>query len=432
MSTVAMPIIMIVIIIIALLTKKVPVPFILAIVPILFAVILGFSINEISDFAIESINKTMKSVGYMLLFGLLYFTLLTETGMFDILVEKIMKLTGNKVNVFMVMIMTTVISAIGNLTASIVTAYLIVFPIMLPLYKRINFDRKHAMIIAQTAAVAMAFIPWGIGISTSAVFADVDSVELSRQVIPISICVIPVIIIQWLYFAHKHNTQNRQTENHNVGQESFDVRSNKNRRENLFWFNLLVFIVAVALLAIFKMPAYMVFLMTSLITILTNFYKPTLYRPIFEKSGKTFYNTLLMLVGISIFVGIFGSTGMLNELSDCIVTIFPQPLLRYMHLILLAICVIIIRFIPYQLYTALYPVLVSVGASFGLSPIVVIAPFVTNLAFGTGSSSLTPTTLVGTTLFEIDVDDYVKEAMKVQTVSNILVIIIGMLVGVLR
>ncbi len=427
-----MPIIMIVIIIIALLTKKVPVPFILAIVPILFAVILGFSINEISDFAIESINKTMKSVGYMLLFGLLYFTLLTETGMFDILVEKIMKLTGNKVNVFMVMIMTTVISAIGNLTASIVTAYLIVFPIMLPLYKRINFDRKHAMIIAQTAAVAMAFIPWGIGISTSAVFADVDSVELSRQVIPISICVIPVIIIQWLYFAHKHNTQNRQTENHNVGQESFDVRSNKNRRENLFWFNLLVFIVAVALLAIFKMPAYMVFLMTSLITILTNFYKPTLYRPIFEKSGKTFYNTLLMLVGISIFVGIFGSTGMLNELSDCIVTIFPQPLLRYMHLILLAICVIIIRFIPYQLYTALYPVLVSVGASFGLSPIVVIAPFVTNLAFGTGSSSLTPTTLVGTTLLEIDVDDYVKEAMKVQTVSNILVIIIGMLVGVIR
>lgn len=432
MNTIVMAMLMIVIIIIAVLTKKVPVQFVLAIVPIIFAMMLGFSITEVSDFAIESINNTMESVGYMLLFGLLYFTLLTETGMFDILVEKIMKLTGNKVNVFMVMIMTTVISAIGNLTASIVTAYLIVFPIMLPLYKRINFNRKDAMIIAQTAAVAMAFVPWGIGIATSAVFAEVDAVELSRQVIPISICVIPVIILQWLYFARKHKSQNGQDGVREIVQEDSEVRVNENRRENLFWFNLLVFIGAIVLLAIFKIPAYMVFLLTSIITTLTNFYKPNQHRPIFEKSGKTFYNTLLMLVGISIFVGIFRSTGMLNGLSEYIVTIFPQALLRYMHLILLAICVIIIRFIPYQLYTALYPVLVSVGASFGLSPVVVIAPFVTNLAFGTGSSSLTPTTLVGTTLLGIDVDEYVKEAMKVQTVSNVLVIVIGMLVGVIK
>lgn len=145
-----------------------------------------------------------------------------------------------------------------------------------------------------------------------------------------------------------------------------------------------------------------------------------------------FFNTLQVLVGISIFVGIFQGTGMTAALAKLIVNIFPTFLSRYMHLILLAVAVIVARFIPYQLYNSLYPVFISVGASFGLSGLQIIAPFVCNMAFATGTTPLCSSTIAGTTLLDIDVDEYVKLAMPVQTVSNILVIVIGLIFGAIK
>lgn len=436
MTPTIMAFIMLASIIACIFYKKIPMQFVLAIVPIVCAMILGFNITEVSDMVINSINNTMRSVGYMLLFGLMYFTLLSETGMFEIVVKNIMKLTKGKINVYIVMILTTVVAAIGMLTASPVSAYLIVFPVMLSLYNKTKFDKKAAMIIAQTSIAAMSFLPWSTGIATSAVFAEVDPLELSKQVVPITLCFIPVIVGQWIFFAIRHKKQMsllpiQESSKEEVAVEE-GVSNNPNLRPHLFWVNFIIFILAVFALAYFKLPAYLVFIVTSFLTTMINYPNPRQHRPLWEKSGKTYYNTLVMLVGISVFVGVFNGTGMIDAISNVIVSIFPEFLARYMHIILLALCVVIIRFIPYQLYNSFYPLLISVGASFGLTGIVIIAPFVTNLAFGTGSSPMTPTTHVGISLLGIDMDEFCNLSVKVQTVSNIAVIIIGLLLGVIK
>ncbi|MFT8349447.1 SLC13 family permease [Clostridium saccharoperbutylacetonicum] len=436
MTPTIMAIVMLCIIIVFIFIKKIPIQFVLAVVPIICALLLGVKLTDLSNAMIEQTNNTMKSVGYMLLFGLMYFTLLSETGMFNVIVQGIMKLTRGKFNVYTLMIMTTVVAAIGMATATPVSCYLIVFPVMLSLYKRFNFDRKAAMIIVQTTVAAMSFLPWGIGIANSAVFAKVDPLQLSQRVIPISLCFIPVIILQWIYFGMRHKKLvgafvevESDTEN-TIESDKNNVKSNE--RPQFFWINLIVFIGSVVALSYFLIPSYIVFIFATLITTLINYPKPKDYKAIWEKSGHTFYNTLLMLVGISIFVGIFNSTGMVKGISQLIVWIFPGFLARYMHLILLAVCVIVIRFVPYQLYNSLYPLLISIGASFGLDGLIIIAPFVTNLAFATGSSALTPTTHVGASLLEMDVEEYCKLAVPVQTISNILVILIGFVFGVIR
>lgn len=437
MTPTIMAILMLAIIIGFVFYKKVPMQFVLSVVPIIFALLLGNDLAKVSTMIIDSINNTMKSVGYMLLFGLMYFTLLSETGMFDIIVNGFIKLTRGKVNVYIVMIMTTIVAAIGMLTANVASAYLVVFPVMLSLYHRLKFDKKAAMIIAQTAISAMCFVPWGIGVANSAVFAKVDPMQLAKQVIPISLCFIPVIILQWIYFGMRHKKQVGSLAEIAADEAASAVQAqekkvNPNARPQFFWINLIVFVCALSALSYFKVPAFMVFIFAALITTLVNYPNPKQYQPIWAKSGGAFYNNLLMLVGISIFVGVFNGTGMIKALSTLVVAIFPGFLARYMHIILLALCVIIIRFIPYQIYNSLYPLLISVGASFGLSGIVIIAPFVPNLGFATGSSPLTPGTHVGTSLLGIDVDEYSKLAVPIQTVSNILIIIIGLIFGVIQ
>lgn len=58
-----------------------------------------------------------------------------------------------------------------------------------------------------------------------------------------------------------------------------------------------------------------------------------------------------------------------------------------------------------------------------------LAPFVCNMTLATGSSPFTAATHVGVGLLELDVDDYCKKAVPVQSICNILVILIAIAVG---
>jgi len=88
MSPTTMAFIMIIIVIAAILWNKVPMNFIMYLVPLICALVMGYSIPEVSGVILDQISNVMKSAGYMLMFGLIFFTMLSETGMFDIIIGK--------------------------------------------------------------------------------------------------------------------------------------------------------------------------------------------------------------------------------------------------------------------------------------------------------------------------------------------------------
>lgn len=427
-------IIILLLIIAAVLYKKIPIQFILIFLPVIGALCLGQNINKINAMALAFMSQTMQTVGFMMLFGLMYFNMLSKTGMFEQIINWIMKPFHGKLNNWVIMILTTVITAVAMLTATPTTTYLIVFPIMVALYDQVGFDKRVAMIVAQTTIAAMCFLSWGQGIATSSVFAGVAPLKLSEAVIPISFCFIPVIIGQYCFFAwfmkaHPYTPKKAVAEQKQVGRVGNDEDF---KRPKLFWVNFIIFIAVVVCLAVFKLPSYLVFAGGAFLTALIDYPKSSDQRFLWSKSAVTTFNILFMIASISVFVGIFNGTGMTQALAKGLVSVFPKSIMRYVHLVLLALAVIIIRFLPYQLFNSLYPILVQVGKDFGLTGTQVIAPFATNLALATGSSPLTPATVVGTTLLGIDLDDYVNLAVPVQTVTNIVVIVIGLIFGVIH
>lgn len=87
MNATVMAIILVLIVVATVVTKKVPFNFVLFIVPIICSLLLGFSLQETSDFVPEQFSSIMKSAGFMLLFAFLYFQMLTEAGVFDTIVS---------------------------------------------------------------------------------------------------------------------------------------------------------------------------------------------------------------------------------------------------------------------------------------------------------------------------------------------------------
>lgn len=217
-------------------------------------------------------------------------------------------------NVYMVMILTSLIAGIGMMTATVVTSYTIVFPAMMPLYKKMKFDRAAAMIIAQTAIAEMCFLPWGIAVVNSSVFANVDAMELSRRLIPVAICFIPAIVLQWVYFGIQHKRRGLPMVVEWSDEEGSDEEENPLRRPKLFWINLLIFLAAIAALVTAAVPSYLVFIIASFLTIMIDYREPKDYQKMLNKAAGRFGGTLITLIGISVFLGSFNETGMVNAL----------------------------------------------------------------------------------------------------------------------
>lgn len=440
MSATLAAILMIALIISSLFIKRVSMQYALYIVPIFCGLLLGFSIPELTDMFIGQVNTAMKSAGYMILFAMIYFNMLSETGMFNTLVGNLVKLTKGRMNVWILMILTSLIAAIGMLTATVATAYLIVFPIMLPIYKKMKFDLMDAMIIAQTAIAGMCFVPWGIAVVNSSVFAGVDPIELSGTLTKVAICFIPAIVLQWIYFARKHKKNGGMMKTDWVVDESkiqltvpAKGKEGKDKpdlsRPKLFWFNLVVFIAVIVALAMNVVPSYLVFIFASFITFIVDYPDPKEQKILLRTAGGRFFNTFMTLVGISFFIGIFQGTPMVKSLANSIVGAFPTFMSRYIHIFLAFIMVFLIRFMPNKIYNSMYPVLVSVGASFGIPGVEVIAPFVCNMSLATGSSPFTATTHIGTGLLDIDTTKYCNRSMVIQGVTNIFILCLALLFG---
>ena len=230
-----MAIILVLIVVATVVTKKVPFNFVLFIVPIICSLLLGFSLQETSDFVLEQFSSIMKSAGFMLLFAFLYFQMLTEAGVFDTIISAVTNKLGDKMNVIVIMILTSVIAAFAILTGNFTPAYLITFPILVPLYKKYDFDREAAFIIAQTAMSAMCFIPWGIGMAYTSSSAGLSANELSKASVPWALCFIPAIVLQWVYFGIKHKKRvgTFGVVVENVEEETKEVEENPYRRPNV-------------------------------------------------------------------------------------------------------------------------------------------------------------------------------------------------------
>ncbi|MCD8123521.1 MAG: citrate:H+ symporter, partial [Lachnospiraceae bacterium] len=343
MSPTVMAIIMLVVVIACILWNKIPMNFIMFVVPFVCSLLLGYSLSETSSFILTQISTVMQSAGYMLLFGLVYFTMLTETGMFDTIVGALLKLIGNKMNVVVVMIMTTVIGAVGYLTANMSTTYLICFPIMIPLFKKFKLDQRYAFILCQTAISAMCFLPWGIGLVNSAMMAGCDATELAAASIPWGLCFIPAIILQWVYFSICHRRKvgtlglPEGVSLDDAGTAETKKEENPNARPKLFWFNLLVFVCVIVALAVFQVPSYIVFIAAAIVTSAVNY--PKNYGQIWNKAGMTFFNVLVMLIAICFYLAVFNAApedgskvSMVNALATAMTGIFPELLMKYMLL----------------------------------------------------------------------------------------------------
>ena len=105
-------------------TKAHPTP-VFVIVPIVCAIVCGFDFAQIAEFVKSGVTTTMP-VAVLFIFSIVYFSIMSEVGLFDPLVDFLVKHAGS--NVVLVTVATACIATIAHLDGALAATLLEQYP----------------------------------------------------------------------------------------------------------------------------------------------------------------------------------------------------------------------------------------------------------------------------------------------------------------
>ena len=175
---------MIVLIVVLLLKGKMSPIVVLALIPTAAALLLGYGPVEVAGFIKDGISTTTSN-GILFIFSVIYFGVMSDTGMFDVIVNFLVKKAGN--NVIAVTVATAVIATIAHLDGTTATTVLITIPALYPVYKAMKIDTRILLCLTGACMGVMNLLPWGGPVARAATVLAMDANELWHILIPIQI-----------------------------------------------------------------------------------------------------------------------------------------------------------------------------------------------------------------------------------------------------
>lgn len=133
--------IMIILIVTLLLKGKLSPIVTLTLIPAIAALILGYTPLQVAFFIKEGMQSTISNA-ILFIFSVIFFGIMSDAGMFDVIVDFLVKKAGN--NVIAVTVATAIIATIAHLDGTTAVTVLITIPAMLPIYKKMNISPIHS------------------------------------------------------------------------------------------------------------------------------------------------------------------------------------------------------------------------------------------------------------------------------------------------
>ena len=269
--TAAIGFLMIIAIVALLLKGKMSPIVVLAVIPVIAALILGFSPVEVMDFIADGI-KTSTSNGILFIFSVIYFGVLADTGLFDVIVGWLVKKAGN--NVIAVTVVTALIATIAHLDGTTAVTVLITIPAMYPVYKKMNIDSRILLCLTGACMGVMNLLPWGGPTARAATVLAMDATELWHMLIPLQVVGLMMNIVLAVLlgmFAIRHGAGAGK----GVEVES-DEKEKKEaadlRKSNAYLiFNFLLTVGVIALLSTGIGKSYVIFMLGLCILLAVNY-----------------------------------------------------------------------------------------------------------------------------------------------------------------
>ena len=154
----------------------------LIVVPTAAALVAGFGLG-VGQFVVTGIQQTAP-VAAMFVFAILYFGVMTDAGMLDPIVDRILSAVGT--SPVRIVMGSALLALLVHLDGSGAVTFLVTIPAMLPLYARLRMDTRVLACVVSMAA-GVNFLPWTGPVLRASAALHIPTTDLFRPLIPVQI-----------------------------------------------------------------------------------------------------------------------------------------------------------------------------------------------------------------------------------------------------
>lgn len=384
---------------------------------------------------IDSGVKTTMPVAILFIFSIVYFCIMNDVGMFDPLVNSLVKMA--KTNVILVTVASAVIAILGHLDGALASTLLITVPAMLPVYKRLNMRPLTLLVIIGAAMSIMNLLPWGGPVARTAAITKMDIGLLWHALIPLQVVICFTVILFAVFMGILEKRRGAGLVAGAEGESGFaaeetDPKVLALKRPKLVWFNCLLTLGVLALLCFTKIPLYGAFMIGLSIALVVNFPKAKDQAARVKAHAGEALPMASILLASGIFLGVLQGTKMIDAMAITLINIIPDFLGPYLHVIMGVLAVPVGMVLGTDSYFfGLVPLAMEVGVKFGIDPINMAKTMLIGKNYGVLVTPHAATTFLAIGLAGVELKDHLKFCTAWLWVLSILTLAIAFIMGII-
>jgi CitMHS family citrate-Mg2+:H+ or citrate-Ca2+:H+ symporter len=338
----------------------------LILIPIVFAVGLGFHDARLGKMMFDGVKKVAPT-GIMICFAILFFGIMIDAGLFDPIIRRILKTVHG--DPMKVCVGTALLAAAVSLDGDGSTTYLVTCSAMLAVHRRLGIRPIILPALAVMENQVMNIIPWGG--PTGRVLASLD-VEASQVFVPM----IPGMALGTLFvcfMAYRWGVQERARlgvidlrrggEHETIAE---DPEAEKLKRPEKFWINVALVVTLMICLMAEVLPLAVLFIIGTAIALLVN-YKNQEQQARIAANGANATPVVAMVFAAGVFMGIMADTKMIDAMARMIIAGVPESMGPHFSFITALISLPGTFFMTNDaFYFGVLPVLAKAAATYGI------------------------------------------------------------------
>jgi CitMHS family citrate-Mg2+:H+ or citrate-Ca2+:H+ symporter len=420
----------IVILLAVIITKRMSPLIALIAVPVAASLIGGFGLGT-SKFIISGIQG-IAPVATMFVFAILFFGVLSDAGLFDPIIDKILKTVGAKPT--RILIGSALLALLIHLDGSGAVCFLITIPAMLPIYERLNMDKRLLCLMVAMAA-GVNYLPWTGPTLRSSAALHIPVTEIFTPLI------VPQLVGLAYMFAVAYMLGKREEKRLGIVDGTIggiilkrEIKDEEKalRRPDRFWINLVLALVVMGTMISGKVDPAPMFMIGTVAALLLNYPSVNAQKARVDAHAKAALMMASILLAAGAFTGIMKGTGMITAMAKVAVSFVPPALAQHIPFALGLISMpLSLLFDPDSYYLGVMPVIAEVGKMLGVAPLAVAqASLMGQMTVGFPVSPLTPATFLIVGLTGVELGEHQKFSIPYLWVASIIMTITCAVIGV--